>query len=784
MWKNYFKIALRNLWKNKVLSFINIAGLALGMAGAALLILNIQYEVSVDQFHEKKDHIYKAYNKGEVNGKLECWNATPPPLAPALEKNYPEVKEVTRVSGTEKLLSYGDKKIKVQGNYTDPSFLQMFSFPLVKGAPQSALNDTYSLIITEGLAKKIFGTEEPVGKIIRADNADNFTVTGVLKDLPYNTEFKFEFLLPWEYVKVKGIENGSWTNAYASTFVELHPASDINAVNHKISDVISRQTNSDAKIEIFLYPLTKEHLQNRFENGKPAGGRITNLYFLGTLAGIILLIACINFMNLNTARSEKRAKEVGIRKVVGAAKKSLVIQFISESVLLAALAGVIALVFVQLTLPAFSSFAKVHLVLAYQSPLFWLMAVCFVVFTGILAGSYPAFYLSSFKPVKVLKGVLKNGNSLVTPRKILVVVQFALSVFLINFIILFRKQINHSENREIGFVKEALIFHSLTDDLRKNYTSVKNELLNSGTAVSVCQSSTPITRGGTSISGLKWEGMDSKSNISFELVTTREDFVKTNGLKLAEGRDIDVTNFPTDTASCLVNETALKVMGLKNPIGQIIKDENANWKIVGVIKDFIINAPNQAIQPMFIRGDNRGNFISIRLNSHNPSMQSIKKAETIIKKYNPNFITEYGFADDDYAAKFKQAKNASALISSFALIAIFISCMGLLGLSIYMAETRTREVGIRKVLGATVASITSLFAKDFLKLVLIAAVIASPLAWLFMNFFLQQFTYRTSISWWILVAAGAAALLIALLTISFQSIKAAVANPVKNLRTE
>jgi len=659
----------------------------------------------------------------------------------------------------------------------------MFSFPLIEGNAQTALNDAQSIVITDQLAKKLFGNEKPINKIIRADNAENFIVRCVLEDLPHNTKFKFEFLLSWEYLKATGIENASWTNAYASTFVELQAASNIDAVNKKISNVIDRQTNSDSKIEIFLHPLSKEHLQNRFENGKPAGGSIDNLRFLGILAGIILLIACINFMNLSTARSEKRAKEVGVRKVVGAVKRSLVIQFIGESVLMAFIAGVIALALIQFVLPSFNSFAKVEVVLAYQSFFFWLMAFCFVVFTGILAGSYPAFYLSSFTPVKVLKGVLKNGKALVTPRKILIIVQFVLSIFLINFTILFRKQINYSQSREIGFVKENLVFHSLTDDLRKNYAVIKNELINTGAAISLCKSSTPITRGGASISGLQWEEMDPKSNISFEFLTTNEDFIKTNGLKLVEGRDIDVANFSTDTASCMINESALKVMGLKDPIGKIIKDDNANLKIIGVVKDFLIGSPTQIMQPMLIKGDDRANFISIRLNDNNP-MQNVKYAEAILKKYNPNFITEYQFADDDFANKFQQAKNASALINSFALIAIFISCMGLLGLSIYMAENRTREIGIRKVLGASVAGITALFAKDFLKLVMLAVIIASPLAWWFMNFFLQQFSYRTNISWWIMVSAGITALLIAFLTISFQSIRAAMANPVKNLRTE
>ncbi len=504
---------------------------------------------------------------------------------------------------------------------------------------------------------------------------------------------------------------------------------------------------------------------------------------LAILAGIILLIACINFMILSTARSEKRAKEVGVRKVMGAVKRSLVLQFISESILLSLIAGIIAFIIILLLLPVFSSLANAHLIIPYTSVVFWLFAVCFILLTGILAGSYPAFYLSSFKPVKVLKGVIKNGNALVTPRKILVVLQFVLSIFLINFTILFQKQISHSQNREIGYVKENLIFHPVTDDLKKNYTLLKNELINTNTATAVCQSNTPITRGRSGITGLKWEGMDLKANIAFDLVTTSGDFIKTNGLKLIEGRDIDVATYPTDTASCLINETALKVLGLKNPIGQVIKDEDLSFKITGVVKDFLIGPADQATNPMFIKGNKDGDFISIRL-SNNSSKQKVKTAEAILKKYNPNFLTEYQFADEDYAFKFKQKKGVATLINSFAFIAIFISCMGLFGLSVYMAENRKKEIGIRKVLGATVSRITFLLAKDFVKLVIIAIIIASPLALLFMNFFLEHFSYRTNVSWWILFAAGLAAVLIALFTISFQSIKAAIANPVKSLRTE
>ena len=781
MLKNYFKTAWRNLFRNKVLSLINIAGLALGMAGAVLLIMNIQYELSIDQFHAKKDHIYEAYNKGIINGKLEAWNQTSASLAPALQKDYPEIKQVARVAPAEKLFSYQDKKLKVQGNYADASFLNMFSFPLLQGNPHNVLNDVHSIIITEQLAKKIFGDSNPLNKVIVADNTDNFTVTGVLKDLPYNTGFRFEYLVSWQFLKSKGIENSSWDNNYVSTYAELQPHTDVKLLNNQVADVATKNAKAN-KPKTFLYPFAKEHLYGRFENGIAAGGNIDNLYMLGILAGIILLIACINFMNLSTARSVKRAKEVGVRKVMGAVKRVLVLQFISESILLSFLAGIIALIIVQLLLPVFSSLANAHLVIPYTSITFWMLACCFILFTGVLAGSYPAFYLSSFKPVRVLKGILKNGNALVTPRKILVIIQFVFSIFLINFTILFQKQNNHLQNRETGYVKENLIYHPATADLQKNYPILKNGLISSGIATSVCESNTPVTKERGQETGFKWGEMNSESNTAFDIVTTSGDFIKTNGLSLLAGRDIDIASFATDTSVCLINEAALKIMGFKDPVGQVIKDGNVNRRVIGVVKDFLIGNAAQASNPMLIEGGRNGDFISMRLS--NTSINNIKSAEAVIKKYNPDFLTEIQFADQDYAFKFQQAKSVAMLINCFAFIAIFISCMGLLGLSIYMAENRLKEIGIRKVLGASVSGVTLLLAKDFIKLVTIAIAIASPLAWLFMNFFLQHFSYRTIVSWWILLAAGTAAILIALFTISFQSIKAAIANPVKSLRTE
>lgn len=823
MFSNYFKIAWRNITRNKVHSLINMMGLALGMAGAILLLLNIRHGLSVDQFHEHKANLYTTYNRGAVNGQLLCWNATAPPLAPALKNEFPEIKNIARLMGSARLLRYADKKINAQGNFVDPGFLSMFSFPLEKGNAATVLDDANGIVLTQKLAEKLFGSDDPLSKTVTTPTGDNFIVTGILKDLPDNTRFKFEYLLSYEYLQTNGRNPGDWRHMNSNTFVELLPGTRIDAMNKKIAGIAARSSSLLSGQQIFLYPFTEEYLRGRFVNGKPDGGHIDNLRMLGALAGIILLIACINFMNLSTARSEKRAKEVGVRKAIGAGRQSLILQFIGESILMAVLAGIVAFILVEMTIPFFSALINTKLSIPWTSPSFWAMALGFVLLTGLLAGSYPALYLSSFKPVRVLKGVLKNSNTRnfvgaastrselrrnivprsssfvvfalldyvrnlrlpsVTPRKILVVLQFVFSIFLINFTIIFQKQILYGLNRETGFVKESLVFQPLTDDLRKNYAALKNELINSGTASSLCTSNTTITDIAYEESGLKWAGMDPRSNPFFVLIREGGDFIRTNGLTLLAGRDIDLDRYAEDTLSCVVNEASLKVLGFKQPIGQIIIDEDKRWKIVGVVKDFLIGDPGEASKQVLIKGGKGNGYLSIRLSKNLGTLQAAQQAESILKKYNPNFLTEIRFADEAYAAKFKQTKNTGSLINIFAFLAIFVSCMGLLGLSTFMAENRTKEIGIRKVLGASVAGITSLLARSFIQLILVAIVIASPLSWLFMNNFLVRFSYRTTLSAWVLVAAGAAAIGIALLTISFQTIRAAMANPVKSLRAE
>ncbi|RTL58783.1 MAG: FtsX-like permease family protein [Sphingobacteriales bacterium] len=789
MIKNFFKVAFRNLLRNKGFSFINISGLAIGMASAVLIMLWIQNETSYDQFHEKKDRIYEAWNKAEFSGKLQCWNTTPKILARSMEKDIPEIERSVRVNWPSNFLfSIGDKRLTVKGNIVDTGFLQMFSFPLVKGDPKTALNDGSSIVLTQTLAKKIFGEEDAMGKIIKIDNKDNFTVTGIAKDLPNNTRFNFEYLIPWNYLVRTGGDDSSWGNNSTRTYALLKPGVSIDAANGKLKSIKYQYTkdNDDKKWEMFLYPASRWRLYSNFTNGKEDGGLIDFVKLFAVIALFILLIACINFMNLSTARSEKRAKEVGIRKVVGAQKQSLVSQFIGESVFLAFIAGIFAIIIVQLALPAFGELTDKKLFVDYTDYKFWIYAIGFVFFTGIMAGSYPAFFLSSFNPSKVLKGTFKSANALITPRKLLVVLQFTFAIILIICTTIVKQQIDHARDRESGYAKDNLVYHYLTGDLEKNYELVKDELLSSGIAKSVTKTSAPLTQGWSDSWGFNWEGKPADDKTDFDRYVADENLGATAGLTFIKGRDFDLKKFPTDSSAMIINESAAKVMNFKDPIGQIVKDDDRPYHIVGLIKDFILQSPYYPTKPMIIEGAKNGWFsvMHIKLNGANNTADNLKRMEVIFKKYNTEYPFDCKFVDLEYAAKFKTEERTGTLAAIFAALTIFISCLGLFGLATYMAENRIKEIGVRKVLGASVTGITTLLSKDFLKLVMISFVIASPVAWWMMHQWLQDYPYRVAIQWQVFAFAGLLTFFISLLTVSYQSIKAAIANPVKSLRTE
>ena len=787
MIKNYLKIAFRNLLRNKAFSIINISGLAIGMASAILILLWIKNEVSYDQFHERKERTYEAWNRAHFSGKLQSWGTTPKVLARTVEKDLPEVEHAVRVDWPSSFLfSIGEKRLMVQGNIVDSNFLQVFSFPLVKGNSKLALMDMHNIVLTEKLANKLFGEEEPMGKIIKIDNKENFTVTGIAKDLPNSTRFNFEYLIPWAYLRSQGNDDTYWGNNSTKTYVLLKQNASFASANEKIRKLKVRyDSTEDKRWEMFLYPMSKWRLYSRFKDGYEHGGRIEFVRMFAIIAVFILLIACINFMNLSTARSEKRAREVGIRKVVGAQKGALVGQFIGESILLAFLAGIIAVIIVQLSLPGFNRLTDKKLFIDFASTGNWLFALGFIILTGIIAGSYPAFYLSSFQPVKVLKGLFRSNKALVTPRKVLVVLQFTFAIILIISTIIVRNQINYARNRDAGYDRNNLVYHFLTGELKKKYDLVKNELLSSGVATHVSKTSAPMTQGWSDTWGIEWTGKDPNDKTDFDIYNADEDLVKTTGLQLVKGRDFNLKQFPTDSTAVILNESAVKAMNFKDPLGQIVKNNDISWHVVGVIKDFILQSPYSPLKPMIIQGG-KGWFTAmhIKMNPANAMSQNLAKAEKIFKKYNPEYPFEYKFIDEEYASKFEDEKRTGTLTALFAGLTIFISCLGLFGLAAYMAQNRIKEIGIRKVLGASVTNITTLLSKDFLKLVIISLLLASPIAGYLMYKWLQDYPYRVQIQWWVFAFAGIAAITIALITVSFQAIRAATANPVKNLRTE
>lgn len=781
----------RGLMKNKFYSFINIIGLTIGMASAMLILLWIHNEVSHDSFYEKTDRIYLLNNRDRINGKWSAWYNTPAPLGIAIKNNYPEVEDVVRLNeyAANFLMSSGDKHFSIHGELADSGFLSMFSLPLLNGSPAKALNDPTDIVLTEQLAIKLFGKKDAVGKTVRVDSADYFTVSAVLKDLPSNTRFNFEYVLPWSYAVKRNLVGDNWGNNNIFTYVLLTPGASQTAFDKKIRDITINHTKGNgeaATTQVFTQALKDTWLYNNQENGYYTGGRIERVKLFAIIAGLILIIACINFINLSTARSEKRGKEVGIRKVVGAQKKSLITQFIAESIFLAFIAGVIAVVIVQLALPGYNKLLSLKLAINIGDAGNWLFAGAFILFTGLLAGIYPALYLSSFRPEQVLKGTFRSLHKIITPRKVLVILQFTFAIVLIICTIIVKNQIDYAQKRDAGYSKDNLAFIIEFGNAHRNYAFIKRELLSTGAATAVAETSSPMTESWGNSWGFTWNGStEEDKKTDFHMYSADDDFAAAIGIKVIQGRGIDVINYKTDSSACLLNEAAVKAMRLKDPIGTVIRAGNDSVHVVGVIKDFILGTPYEPVHQMIIVGPMMtGNIVNFRINP-NPSISAnLKKAEAVFKKYNPEYPFNVRFYDGEYNLKFKDEKETGVLAGLFAGLAVFISCLGLLGLATFVAESRIKEIGVRKVLGASVHGIVTLLSKDFLKLVLISFIIASPVAWFLMNKWLANYSYRVEISLWVFVFAGIMSALIAFATVSFQAIKAAVANPVKSLRTE
>lgn len=788
MLKNYFTIAFRNLTRKPGFSIINILGLAIGMTAALLIGLWVQNELRIDRTYPKTDRIYLLYNRDRIDGTIWVWDQTPKSTAPVLKKDYPAVEDAVRYSPIHFLTSAGEIHVNSSGAFVDSGFLDMFDFPLLEGQPAHALDGMYNVVITQKMAARLFGNGDPMGRTIRIDNKADFTVTGVLKDLTAATSFDFDYLLTWQYLAHMGWnDEQNWGNNSIWTYVLLKPGITQQAFDKQVRDIT--RSHSKETAEVFTQPMSRIHLYSKHQDGKLVGGKIVTVRLFTAIVAFILLIACINFMNLSTARSERRAREVGIRKVVGAVRGSLIAQFVGESTLIAALAFVVALLLTQIGLPAFNRLVAEHLAIDYSNPAFWLFGMGFIVFTGLLAGSYPAFYLSSFRPSNVLKGTFGKVNTLLTPRRVLVVLQFSFAIVLIISTIIVQRQIHYGMNRDTGYNRDHLVVVTANGQAHDHYDAIRTELLTSGAAIAVTHSPGPITQHWSDGTGYHWPGSTAADqDVDFLRYATSADFVKTMGITLVRGRDIDIEKYKNDSTAALLNESAVRAMHLLNPIGaEFAQGSDEPFHVVGVVKDFILETPfSKEIAPMMIFGP-KGVWFSVihfRMNPAHSTAFNLALAEKIFAQYNPGYPFEYSFEDENYARNFKDEQRTDQLSVLFAALTVFISCLGLFALAAYTAENRIREIGIRKVLGASVIGITTLLAQDFVRLVLIAFLIAAPVAWMVMNKWLLDYGYRISITWDVFALAGLLAVGIALATVSYQSVKAALTNPVKNLRAE
>ncbi len=791
MLRNYLKIALRNLAKNKAYSAINILGLAVGMAIAMLIGLWIYDELSFNKFHRNYDRLARLYVNQTFNGSTGSSRAVSIPSATEIKTKYAsDFKYVSLASWNyAHLLVNRDKKINQEGMFAEPGMPEMLSLTMLKGTYATALKEPASILLSESVAKALFGNANPINRIIRIDTKRDVKVTGVFADLPFNSEFyEVKFYMPWSayladqpWVKES---DQQWGNHSFQCFAQLADKVDIDRVSAKISAVEKKHSTPQENPEYFLHPMSKWHLYSDFKEGKNVGGGIQFVWLFGIIGVFVLLLACINFMNLSTARSEKRAKEVGIRKAVGSLRQQLIAQFLSESMLVVSFALVIALLLVLVSLSAFNDLSGKQAAIPYQSPLFWILILSFSLITGLLAGSYPALYLSSFNPLMVLKGTFRVGRWASLPRKVLVVVQFTVSITLIIGTIIVFRQIQHAKNRPIGYDRSGLLQISLSTALTGKYDPLRDDLLKSGAVSEVSESSSPTTGVWSNQIGFEWEGKDPKSVPLFGTIACTHEFGKTVGWKILEGRDFS-RDYSTDTSAFVLNEAAVKLTGLKNIVGKTIRYNEKPMQVVGVIKDMVMESPYEPIKPtIFMVNLGWANIVNVKLKPGAPVKDALKKVEAVFKKYDPDSPFDFKFADEQYDAKFRAEERVGKLARIFAVLAIFISCLGLFGLASFVAEQRIKEIGVRKVLGASVMSLWGLLSKDFVRLVILSFFIAAPIAWYFLNDWLQQYEYRTDISWWIFVLSGLGATIITLLTVSFQAIRAALMNPVKSLRSE
>ena len=796
MLKNYLRLASRNLTRNLFSSVINIGGLAIGMAVSILIGLWVYTHISYNKSIPHHRRLAYVLQNQLLSGNTVTWWGQAKQLAPAIQKDYPRLfKHVAVIAGpTDRPIAYGNTRILKKGVYTDPGIIDMLSLNMIKG-DTSSLSDQSSVILSASTAKSLFADADPIGKIVKVNNDELLKVTGVFTDPPENSDFvDYNFIVPFQYLDHTDstVVHLGWGNSWFNTMVQLNDDVDMASASHAIKDVKYRYAEGDRRFkpELFLLPMDDWHLYSEFKPGVASGGFITYIRLFATIGIFVLLLACINFMNLSTARSEKRAREVGIRKAIGSLRGQLIRQFFTESVFIALIAWFVALAIAQLLLPFFTQLAGRKMLIPYREPLFWLAGMAFVFLTGLLAGSYPALYLSSFRAVTVLKGVFKAGKFAALPRRILVVVQFSVSVILIIGTIAVFHQIQYVKDRPLGYDRDRLLTVPMKNDNTLNhYDAIRTQLLQTGLISEVAASRSSVTNTWSNNMGYSWRGKDPSLQEEFTVNAVTPEFGRAVGWKIVDGRDFR-SDLATDSNAFIINETAVRYMGFKHPIGEVVDwGDNGKFTIIGVVGDMVSQSPFEPVMQMIFSLDRknsrrRAGLVDIRLKPQTGTATALAAIQTIFKQYDSDNSFSYSFADEEFGKKFADEQRTGSLAGFFTILAILISCLGLLGLSAYVAEQRTREIGIRKVLGASVPHLWKLLSREFVLLVGLSLLIGSPIAWWVMHGWLNNYGYHANMSWWIFATCALGAMALTLFTVSFQAIRAAIANPVDSLRSE
>jgi ABC-type antimicrobial peptide transport system permease subunit len=783
MIKNYLKTALRSFKRHKSSFLINLIGLSIGMACSILIFLWVFDELAHDRFHEDIDQIYQVMEHQSYSGnKLTTWS-TPGILAPALKDEVPEFQYVANYTwNMDFLFTKGEKSLKESGLYARPDFFHILSIPLIQGNRDELLLKPNSVVISQEMAKKYFSEDNPMGESITLNSEELLTVTGVFKKLPENSSIQFDYVLPFEDWLKTNEWATDWGNNGPRTIAKLHAGVDVDALNTKINDFI-KERNEESNVDLFVYPFADEYLYGQFEQGEVAGGRIDYVRLFSVVAIFILLIACINFMNLSTAKATKRAKEVGIRKSIGASKGSLIGQFIGESMIITFFSLFLSILLVEMFLPLFNGLTDKAIDVNYFEPTLLMTFIGTALFTGLVAGSYPAFYLSSFEAVKTLKGSLKSSGGEVFARKGLVVIQFTLSVVLIICTLVVYKQIQFTQTKNLGYDKDNLLYFTVEGGLESNWESFRQEVSNVQGVNNISRSGANFMGRNSNTSGLNWPGKDPETLVLFENVSADYGLIETLGFELADGRT-HAREFGADTSRIIINQRAADVMGMENPVGKFITLWEQETEIIGLVKDFNFQSLRQEVEPLFFRLAPEYTWRAYVRVSNSDIQNTIGSIENVYMKFNPMYPFEYEFMDEQYAALYRSEQRIGDLAKYFSIFAILISCLGLFGLSAFTAEQRAKEIGVRKVLGASVQNLVLLLTKDFTKPVLFAIMIAIPVSWWMMDSWLSDFAYQSGLEWWIFAASGILAVVVAWLTVSWQSIKAAWANPVDSLKSE